>query len=141
MNKTVPTGASVAEFIAGVADETKRADSIALVELMEDVTGEPAVMWGDSIIGFGDFMVSYSSGRKVQWVGAGFSPRKKALSIYLSLNLNLKGELLDGLGPHTTGVGCLYIKRLADVDLDVLRRLVAISMDATRAMAESDPTA
>lgn len=137
MNKTVPTDASVDDFIAAVEDETRRNDAITLRALMEEVTGEPAVMWGDSIIGFGDFMVSYSSKRKVQWVGAGFSPRKRAMSIYLSMNLNLKGDLLANLGPHTTGVGCLYIKRLADVDLDVLRGLVSLSMEATREMAEA----
>lgn len=135
MNKTVPTGANVDEFLATIADDFRRSDCIELRTLMEETTGEPAQMWGDSIVGFGDFLLTYESGRQVRWTGAGFSPRKRAITIYLSMALNLSGDLLADLGPHKTGVGCLYINHLSDINLDALRRLITVSMETTREMA------
>lgn len=139
--KTVPTDASVEEFLGTVTDERRREDSFELLELMREVTGEQGRMWGDAIVGFGDFLLTYASGRVVRWPGVGFSPRKGSLTLYLSMDLQLDDGLLDNLGPHTTGVGCLYLKRLQDVNLDELRRIVAISMASTRKMAaNAEPT-
>lgn len=138
MNKTVPTAASATDYVASIPSETMRADAETLVDLMSEVSGEPPTMWGDSIVGFGEYDITYASGREVKWVGAGFAARKRALTIYLSMDLRLDGAALKGLGPHTTGVGCLYIKRLADIDLDVLRRVIAQSIESTRRLAAGD---
>ena len=119
------TGASVAEFLAGVPDERRREDARRLCAMMEQVTGEPPAMWGASIIGFGSYHYRYASGREGDSALASFSPRGQHLAIYLV------GEFTDRhrsalarLGPHKTGKGCLYVKRLDDVDSDALRELI-----------------
>ena len=124
--KTKPTASSVAEFIAGVPDEQKRKDSIVLVKLMEKATGEKATMWGGSLIGFGQKRYkSPASGREVDWFVIGFSPRKAALSLYLTAELHShKADMLKKLGKHKTGGGCLYINKLADVDMKVLEAMI-----------------
>jgi hypothetical protein len=132
-NKTKPTQLSVATFIAAIADPTRRADAKALVALMERATGEKAKMWGPAIIGFGSYHYTYESGREGDMPLAGFSPRKAATVLY-----NLKGfedsvPLLAKLGKYSTGKGCLNIKKLADVDPDVLHTLILKSIAATRA--------
>jgi hypothetical protein len=132
-NKTRPTELSVAAFIDGLTDETKRAEAKVLVDLMRGATGEDPKMWGTSIIGFGSYHYTYDSGREGDMPLAGFSPRKAATVLY---GMTLGGsaeELLAKLGRHTTGKGCLYIKQLADVDKKVLARLVAKSIAETRA--------
>lgn len=127
--KTKPTDASVAEFLAQVEDERRRADCETLVSLFEDVTGERAVMWGTSIIGFGKYRYKYNSGRSGEWMLQGFSPRKSDITLYLMPGFGQMGELLDQLGKYKTGKSCLYIKRLSDVDQNVLRKMLERSLE------------
>lgn len=122
--KTQPTGASVEAYLNAVEDEKKRADSFALLQLMQEVTGEPATMWGDSIVGFGSYHYCYESGREGDWFLTGFAPRKRNLTLYIMAGFDQYDGLLARLGKHKTGKACLYINKLEDVDLDVLRELV-----------------
>ena len=127
--KTKPTSASVAEFINSIKDEQKRKDSLVLVKMMQQATGEDPVLWGGAIIGFG--MKRYKSpktGREVDWLRIGFSPRKSSLSLYVSVGIKEHAAALKKLGKHKTGVGCLYINKLADVDLKVLKGIVDSSL-------------
>jgi hypothetical protein len=124
-NKTKPTEQSVAAFIDALPDETKRADAKALVKLMQRATGEKPKMWGPSIIGFGTHHYKYESGREGDTPLIGFSPRKPATVLY---GVTASSEL----GKHTTGKGCLYIKRLADIDQTLLASLIAKSVAAKR---------
>jgi Domain of unknown function (DU1801) len=129
----VPTSADVDAFIDAVPNEHRRSDVRELCELMRSVTGEPPVMWGPSIVGFGSYHYRYESGRSGDAPLAGFSPRKANLVVYLVGGFEDRyPKLLDKLGPHTTGKACLYLKRLGDVDLDVLRQLVERSMRVGR---------
>lgn len=123
-NKTTPTNQSVEEFLNAVADEGKREDSFTIVELMKQVTGLEPKMWGSSIVGFGSYHYKYESGREGDMILAGFSPRKQNLTIYNMGGIDQDGDLLKKLGKHTVGGGCLYIKRLDDVDLPTLKRLI-----------------
>src|SRR5580700_10860075 len=125
-NKTKPTKLSVAAFIDALPEPMRRADAIALVKLMKSATGEKPKMWGPSIIGFGSYHYRYESGREGDTPLAGFSPRKAATAIY-GMGLGDSEALLAKLGKHTTGEGCLYIKKLADVDQKVLEALVVKS--------------
>ncbi len=131
--KTTLNDASVADFINTVPDETKRQDSFALLELFTKVTGEVPKMWGTSIIGFGTY--HYKSERSAQegdWMLTGFSPRKQNLTLYLMLGLDNYTELLASLGKHKTGKGCLYIHKLADIDMLVLEKLIKQSFVAMK---------
>jgi hypothetical protein len=131
--KMVPTGADVEAFLATAAGEGRRADARTLCELMASITGEPAVMWGPSIVGFGSCHYRHESGRTGDAPLAAFSPRKANLVVYLVDGYQDRyPKLLEQLGPHKTGRSCLYLKRLADVDLDVLRQLVERSMRVAR---------
>jgi hypothetical protein len=131
--KTMPTGADVEAFLAGVSDPGRQSDARALCALLAEVTGEPAVMWGTSIIGFGVYHYRYESGYEGTTALAGFAPRKAHLVLYLVGGFEDRHQkLLARLGPHKTGKGCLYLKRLADVDLDVLRELVDRSVRVRR---------
>ncbi|RZJ00040.1 MAG: DUF1801 domain-containing protein [Brevundimonas sp.] len=121
--KTKPTGVSVADFIAGVENPTRRADAEILRALMAEVSGEPAVMWGPSIIGYGSYR-----GPTADWPIIGFSPRKANLVLYVARDFDGAGDLLARLGKHKASVGCLYVNKLADVDGDVLRELAARSV-------------
>jgi hypothetical protein len=135
MSDTVmrPSGMDVEDFLHGVANAERRGDARALLQLMSEVTGEPAVMWGPSIVGFGSYHYRYASGREGDAPLAGFSPRKAQLVVYLVGGFaDRYAGALSQLGPHKTGVGCLYLKRLADVDLDVLRTLVDRSVRVAR---------
>jgi len=132
-NKTKPTEVSVAAFIEAIADEAKRADAKALAKLMQSVTGEKPKMWGPSIIGFGSQHYKYDSGREGDMPIAGFSPRKAATVLYIGTEFTDAEALLAKLGKHTTGKGCLYIKKLADVDQTVLAELIVKSVAAKRA--------
>jgi hypothetical protein len=125
--KTGPTQASVADFLAGVAGPCRRADAEAACALMTEVTGAQPTMWGTGIVGFGSYHYRYASGREGDWPAVGLSPRKQALTIYISDGFGAYQELLGRLGPHSTGRACLYVRRLADVDEQVLRELVAES--------------
>ena len=130
-NKTVKTDASVDDYLAGIAG-VRGADARALNALMIEVTGVEPAMWGPSIIGFGDRHLVSARGREVDWFDIGFAARKQALTLYLSNGFEEYGDLLAKLGPHTTGVGCLYVKRLSDVDSGVLTELVRRSVEDTR---------
>ena len=123
-NKTKPTGVSVKAFIDALTDDTRRRDAQALVKLMQAATGEKPAMWGPAIIGFGSQHYVYDSGREGDMPVIGFSPRKAATVIYGALGFAGAVPLLERLGPHSTGKGCLYIKRLAGVDAAVLTRLL-----------------
>jgi hypothetical protein len=139
--KTQPTGADVEEFLAAVPDPNRREDARTLCSLLSEVTGEPPVMWGSSIIGFGTYRYRYESGHEGTSPLAGFSPRKANLVIYLIGGFEERHHrLLAKLGPHKTGKGCLYLKRLADVDLDVLRDLVDRSIHVRRGMDRASAT-
>ena len=132
--KTKPTGASVADFIAGIDGEERRADCHALAELMSRVTGAEPAMWGPSIVGFGSYHYRYASGREGDWMLAGFAPRKRQLVVYVMAGFQGALELMARLGRHKASSGsCLYIKRLADVDLEVLEELVRGSVEHLRA--------
>jgi len=129
-NKTKPTQVSVAAFIDAITDQTRRADAKALVKLMQSASGEKPRMWGPSIIGFGSCHYKYDSGRQGDMPLIGFSPRKAANVLYGAIGFNGAEALLAKLGKHTTGKGCLYIKKLADVDSGVLEALVVKSAAA-----------
>jgi hypothetical protein len=123
--KTLPNNASVEDFINTVLDETKRQDSFTLLELFSKATGKKPKMWGSSIIGFGKY--HYKSARSRQegdWPLAGFSPRKQNLTLYLTFGFKECQELLSKVGKHKTTVGCLYINKLADVDVNILEKVI-----------------
>jgi hypothetical protein len=131
--KTQPSGDDVEAFLTAIPDERRRADARAVCDLLARVTGDPAVMWGKGIVGFGRQHLRYDSGRELDWMVIGFSPRKTSTTIYLSGGLDAYTDLLGRLGKHTTGGGCLYVKRLADVDLAVLEELLTRSVARVRA--------
>jgi len=126
--KTKETNASVSDFINAVPDEQKRKDSFTLVQMMQKATKEEPKMWGSSLIGFGNVRYkSPATGREVDWLRIGFSPRKANLSLYLTMDIKAYAVLLKKLGKHKTGVGCLYINKLGDVDMKVLEELINIA--------------
>lgn len=122
--KTQPTNASVQEFLDVLERPDQQADSAVLLRMMGEATGDSPKMWGPSIIGFGQFHYRYASGRTGEWFRVGFSPRKRAFSIYLSGGLSHHEAALTKLGKYTRGKSCLYIKRLSDVDLNVLDAMI-----------------
>jgi Domain of unknown function (DU1801) len=127
------TGAAVAEFLARIPDPQRREDARRLCAVMEEITGEPPAMWGTSIIGFGAYHYRYASGHEGDSALAGFSPRRAHLAIYLIGGFeNRYQRVLARLGPHKTGKGCLYIKRLDDVDRDALRELINRSVQVRK---------
>lgn len=132
-DKTAPTQLSVKEYVDAIPDEPKRADAKALVALMQKATGEKAKMWGPSIIGFGSYHYVYESGREGDMPLIGFSPRKAATVFYGLRAAEDHEDLLGRLGKYTTGKGCVYVKKLADVDLAVLETLIAQAVAASRA--------
>lgn len=127
--KTQPHAGDVDAFLNAIEDERRREDARAIRRLMADVTGEKAHMWGSSIVGFGRYHYRYASGREGDWFKVGFSPRKQNLALYLMSGFDGYGDLLEGLGKHTTGKACLYVKRLDDIDTDVLARLIEKSLE------------
>jgi uncharacterized protein DUF1801 len=131
-NKTKPTELSVTAYIDALTDETRRADARALVKLMRSVTGEKPKMWGPSIVGFGNCHYVYESGRQGDMPLTGFSPRKAATVLYGLTGFGEAEALLAKLGKHTTGKGCLYVRKLADVDRKVLEALVLKSVAARK---------
>ena len=122
--KTKPTDASISKFIDTVNDETKRMDSYKIIEIMKDITKEEPKMWGASIIGFGTYHYKYESGRESDICLVGFSPRKNALTLYTLAGSPEQDELLKKLGKHKTGKGCLYVNKLEDIDINVLKKLI-----------------
>lgn len=126
--KTQPNDESVSGFLERVEDDEKREDSYTILKLMQEITGEEPKMWGDSIIGFGTYHYTYASGRTGEWFLTGFSPRVQNLTLYIMSGFDEYDELLGNLGKHSTGKSCLYVKHLENIDLDILKKLVAKSV-------------
>lgn len=126
--KTKRNDASVEEFLNRIPDEARRRDCFTLLELMKKATRKEPKMWGPSIIGLGDYHYKYESGREGDWFSVGFSPRKQDLTLYLMAGYGRFPELMRKLGKYKTGKSCLYIKKLEDVDLKVLKQLVTASV-------------
>lgn len=126
--KTQATDASVADFIAAVEPVVRRADAQTLATLLADVTGEPPVMWGTSIVGFGRYTYVNTTKKPADWPIIGFSPRKANLTVYIMPGFDGYADLLARLGKHKTSVSCLYVNRLSDIDLDVLREMATRSV-------------
>lgn len=122
--KTKQTAASVKDFIAKVPDEQMRKDAAVVMKMMKEATGAQPKMWGPAIVGYGNMRLKYSNGKEIDWFRIGFSPRKGYLALYLNSGLAQHKQALKKLGKHKTAVSCLYIKRLADVDLDVLKSMI-----------------
>ena len=127
-NKTVPTDQSAEQFIASVENEVKREDSLSLLRMMSDITDCPPVMWGSSLIGFGTYHYKYASGREGDFFLTGFSPRKQALTIYIMPGFSEYEEILALLGKYKTGKSCLYVKKLDDINRDLLKDLITRSV-------------
>ena len=135
---TRPTDASVAGFLAGVPDERRREDAGRLCAIMQEITGEPPAMWGTSIVGFGTYHYRYASGHEGDAPLAGFSPRRQQLVIYLASEFERRYQpVLARLGPHRAGKGCLYLKRLDDVDEAALRELIDRSVRVHKGLDRS----
>ena len=127
--KTKPGEASVEAFLHAIEDAQKREDAFAVLELMRNTTGQEPKMWGNAIIGFGSYHYRYVSGREGDWMLVAFSPRKQNLTLYLTGGLEPHAALLAKLGKHTRGKGCIHIKKLADIDLEVLTELICASVE------------
>jgi hypothetical protein len=135
--KTKPTEASVESFLNGVADEQRRADAFRVLEMMKEVTGQPPRMWGPTMVGFGDYHYVYASGHEGDTFLTGFSPRKDALAVYFMAGLQERfAAELPKLGKAKASKGCLYIKKLADVDLAVLREMIRANVAHLAALAK-----
>lgn len=132
--KTTPNAGDVEAFLSSVEDETKRDDCFAILKMMEDITGESPKMWGGTIVGFGSYNYKYESGRTGTWFLTGFSPRKQNLTVYLMPGAESLENLFDGLGKYKVGKGCLYVKKLEQIDQDVLKKLIQGSVDKLKEM-------
>ena len=130
--KTLPTRKSPLAFIKAVENETRRKDALRLLEMMQEITGDPPVMWGPSIIGFGQYHYKYESGHEGDSMLVGFSPRKASLSLYVLMYLEEDDALLSKLGKFKRGRGCLYVNKLADIDEKVLAKIIKKSYDQTK---------
>jgi hypothetical protein len=134
--KTKQTDESVTKFLNSVEDERKRKDCFEIVEIIRQVTGMPPKMWGTSIIGFGSYHYKYESGHEGDMCLIGFSPRKQNIVLYSMGGAERNAELLQKLGKHKTGKGCLYINKLSDVNMDVLKKLIKNSFEHMKAKFE-----
>lgn len=126
--KTKLNQASVTKFLNSIDDAKRREDSFAVLEIMQAITKQEAKMWGTAIVGFGTYHYVYASGREGDWMQVGFSPRKNALSLYIMSGFSNYSELMEKLGKYKTGKSCLYIKKLEDVDLKILKKLIRESV-------------
>jgi len=133
--KTAPTKASVGAFLKNIDDDQRREDCETLLRIMQRITRATPVMWGPSIVGFGTYHYKYASGREGDWFLTGFSPRKQALTVYIMAGFQRYPALMKRLGKHSTGSSCLYVKRLEDLDLDVLKELIQESVRYVRTLA------
>ena len=140
-NKTQATKESVKDFLNRIPEPERRADCLAIAKMMEEITGAKPKMWGTSIVGFGSYHYEYESGRKGDWMITGFSPRKKELTLYLMMGLEQNAELREKLGKHTIGKGCLYIKRLSDVHVPTLKKLIKSSVKRLEAYTKTQKQA
>ena len=130
--KTRPNSQSVDAFIEGVENEIKRNDCKTLLTLISEIINEPPVMWGDTIVGFGNYRFVYESGRTLDWMLAGFSPRKQNLTIYFMGGFQNQEALLEKLGKAKTSKGCLYVKKLADIDTNILKEMIQLSVETVK---------
>jgi hypothetical protein len=130
--KTRPHEASVKAFLNGVEPPQRREDGLRLLTIMEEETGEKAVMWGPSIVGFGTYTQRYANGKEADWLRVGFSPRKASMSVYVMSQKDRYEAFLSRLGKHKTGKSCLYINKLADVDESVLREMIRVGFQDVR---------
>lgn len=135
--KTKANQQSITAYLNTIEPQKKREDSFAILALMQEVSGEAPQMWGDTIIGFGRYHYKYASGREGDWVLAGFAPRKQNLTLYIMSGFDGYDELMSKLGKHSIGKSCLYIKKLEDIDLAILRQLIAQSIAH---MKQTNPT-
>ena len=122
--KTQKTKISAKDFLNTVKEEQLRKDSFSILGMLQESTGDKPEMWGGAIIGFGNVQLKYASGRELDWFKAGFSPRKQGLTLYGLKNLKEQNDLLKKLGKYKIGGGCLYIKKLTDVDTEVLEKVI-----------------
>lgn len=127
-NKTTETEKSVVDFINVIDDEVKRKDAFEIVKIMQEITGFESKMWGPSIIGFGTYHYKYASGHEGDAPLIGFSPRKAAISLYIHIPADQREELLSKFGKHKTSKGCIYIKKLSDIDLNVFKEMILLSL-------------
>ena len=131
-NKTIPTSESVKSFLDAIPDQKKKQDCYTILEWMQEITEEPPVMWGPAIVGFGTYHYKYDSGREGDMLLTGFSPRKQNITLYIMAGFNRYDDLMPQLGKFKTGKSCLYIKKLEDVDTDILKALIATSYNYYR---------
>jgi hypothetical protein len=134
--KTKVNEASVEGFLNTVQDEEARKDCFEILKMMKQITKEEPKMWGSSIVGFGSYHYKGKSGREGDWMLTGFSPRKQSLTLYLMGGFDVEKDLLQKLGKYKTGVGCLYIKRLDDIDKKVLKELVTASVKRMKQLSK-----
>ena len=127
--KTKPNDGSVLDFLAKIEDESKRDDCYEIMNMMEEVSKDQPKMWGTSIIGYGTYRYKYASGREGEWMRIGFSPRKQNLTLYLMAGVERNEEILSRIGKYKNGKSCFYIKKLDDIDRDVLRELMVASLE------------
>ena len=135
--KTKPTNQSVKEFLNKIPEAERRADCFAVAKIMEEISGEKPKMWGPSIVGFGSYHYKYASGHEGDWPMMGFSPRKKDLTLYIMMGFEKHADLMEKLGKHSASKSCLYIKRLSDVHIPTLMKLMKIGLKDLKAYIKS----
>ena len=135
--KTKPTDESVEDFLNRIPDAERREDCFAVAKIMEEITGERPVMWGPSIVGFGTYHYKYASGREGDWPISGFSPRKKDLTLYIMVGFEKYPELMEKLGKHSHSKSCLYIKRLSDIHVPTLKKLIKTGIKDLKAYTKA----
>ncbi|MAO65938.1 MAG: hypothetical protein CL666_13165 [Balneola sp.] len=136
--KTQKNDSSVEDYLNAIDDDQRKKDCISIHKMMQDATGKPGSMWGDSIVGYGSYHYIYKSGREGDWMLVGFSNRKKSISLYLMSGFSNYDDLLDKLGKHKTGKSCLYINNLADIEEDILKKMIALSVEYMRENYETN---
>jgi hypothetical protein len=127
--KTKKNDGSISEYLQAIEDPERKADCQNIYDLMAEITGDDGSLWGDSIVGFGSYHYKYDSGREGDWFITGFSNRKQQISLYIMSGFKRYEELMSNLGKHKTGKSCLYVKRLSDIDLDILEDLIRASVE------------
>ncbi|HEY0765969.1 MAG TPA: DUF1801 domain-containing protein [Pyrinomonadaceae bacterium] len=135
--KTKPTTESVKDFLNRIPEAERREDCFTVAKMMEEITGEKPRMWGPGIVGFGSYYYKYASGHEGEWPIAAFSPRKKDLTVYLTMGFEKHSELMEKLGKHSKTKSCLYIKRLSDIHQPTLKKLIKISVQDLKAYTKA----
>ena len=130
-NKTKPTDVKVEDFLSSIEHPTRKKDGIELLKIMKEITKEKPVMWGPSIVGFGSYHYKYATGREGDMPRTGFSPRKSSLAVYIMPGFEEYRDLLEKLGKHKLGKSCLYINKLSDVDIEVLKQIIERYLDSS----------